>query len=1139
MKLKYLLVSAISSVFSLSLTAQNIGDTIVVNVLDYQNSSRDVIANFPTNSSISYEKVIMRYAMRCKNGLVSPPISGQTNIGCGEWDYSCNTYIEEPSQIDSIQSSIDRYVVYPDTNPTGTYSTTPTFYGHPLIQKSVSIQSVAVEDTATVGTGVLQDSIIINSIGNGGKSYVLLTASELNSAGLVSGDINRLGLTNRGVSSRLFNFRIKMKLTSLTNLDVLDTAAIGQMQEVYFHNYTAAVGHNIIPFYTPFNWNGTSNILIEFSNKGNSTNDVLKLECSATTNVEAVSESNDYSLNLFQGTYVEADNYQGVTGTNDRTVEAWIKTTQVNKEIVSWGALTNGAKFSFRLNNVGRLRLEVQSGNIVGTRVINDGQWHHVALTFSGNSTNDVKFYIDGVRDFSSSGTPIAMNTGQSLNVQVSKGFHNRYWDGELDDIRIWSAELPVSTIADWRYRKVDASHPNYSSLELDYTVESKSSTITDNSPNGNHGQFYSANSFIPFIGEEHFKNFKANSVKPNISLYQGTYTSTVANDTIIDTTFYEPYIVTENAIFLNQGTTTSDSIITTVHSYYPVNSIIYNANGTVNSTVASSSQTTITNSVLTYYKRTPSKVEIMSFVTPYGINLDLGINGKAWYFDVTDYLPILEGSKRITLERGGQNQEEMDISFLFIVGTPPRDVVSIQQIWPVGQRAYADISADNFFAPVTFVADTASAKSFKIRSAITGHGQQGEFIPRNHYLNLNGGAIDFNYLVWKECADNPVYPQGGTWIYDRAGWCPGMPTDVNEFDVTSFFSGGNSASIDYGVSTATGDSRYIVNNQMVTYGSPNHTLDGRITEVLSPTNYTAFGRTNPVCNDAEIRIQNTGSTTITSVVVEYWINNGAKSTYTYTGTIPFMDAVDVSLPTPASFWSTLTSGAGNAFHANILTVNGVTDNYSYNNAIEREFSSADVQVSNLFVNFITNSAGSESSYDIRDASGAIIFQRGSMSSNTNYKDTFNLANGCYSFNVYDSDGDGISFFANSDGNGQVALREVGGSVLTFNPDYGNGFTYNFTVANSTVGLEEADFNSSVSLYPNPVSKQLFIETTGLANASWSVYNQQGKLVSSGNLNSNHLSKSSLNVENLSEGIYFIQFEKGVKISSKKFVVTK
>ena len=60
---------------------------------------------------------------------------------------------------------------------------------------------------------------------------------------------------------------------------------------------------------------------------------------------------------------------------------------------------------------------------------------------------------------------------------------------------------------------------------------------------------------------------------------------------------------------------------------------------------------------------------QIMSFVTPYGLGLNFGVDGKTWYFDVTDFAPILKGNKRITMSGGGQWQEDMDIKFLFIGG--------------------------------------------------------------------------------------------------------------------------------------------------------------------------------------------------------------------------------------------------------------------------------------------------------------------------------------------------------------------------------------------------------------------------------------------------------------------------------------
>ena len=94
----------------------------------------------------------------------------------------------------------------------------------------------------------------------------------------------------------------------------------------------------------------------------------------------------------------------------------------------------------------------------------------------------------------------------------------------------------------------------------------------------------------------------------------------------------------------------------------------------------------------LIYYRKFPSQFEIMSFVTPYGINLDLGPNGKTWTFDVTDFAPILKENKRMFLALGGQNQEEMDIRFFlskvrrlrkFVISSKSGDLVRAMAIVP------------------------------------------------------------------------------------------------------------------------------------------------------------------------------------------------------------------------------------------------------------------------------------------------------------------------------------------------------------------------------------------------------------------------------------------------------------------------
>ena len=144
-------------------------------------------------------------------------------------------------------------------------------------------------------------------------------------------------------------------------------------------------------------------------------------------------------------------------------------------------------------------------------------------------------------------------------------------------------------------------------------------------------------------------------------------------------------------------------------------------------------------------------RFEIMSFVTPYGIGINFGKSGHTWTFDVTDFAPILKGDKRLTMEWGGQWQEEMDIQFYFIVGTPPRDVIDIDQLWRVTKPSYTNIQSNLSYEPRNYKLNS-NGEYFHILSAITGHGQEGEFIPRNHIIDVNNGGLKTSWQVWKFC---------------------------------------------------------------------------------------------------------------------------------------------------------------------------------------------------------------------------------------------------------------------------------------------------------------------------------------------------------------------------------------------------
>ena len=159
------------------------------------------------------------------------------------------------------------------------------------------------------------------------------------------------------------------------------------------------------------------------------------------------------------------NSYTGVGGNSERTVTAWIKTTTAGsrKTIVSWGTNSAGEMFNIMIHD-GNIRVEGGSSNVQNDDAIVarlDGDtWRHIAVSYNptdGDKLADVKMYIDGVYyanqpdsgdSYNSEGTVI--NTGNIINnMQIGNTNYTSgyYWQGQLDDIRVYSKALSLSEI--------------------------------------------------------------------------------------------------------------------------------------------------------------------------------------------------------------------------------------------------------------------------------------------------------------------------------------------------------------------------------------------------------------------------------------------------------------------------------------------------------------------------------------------------------------------------------------------------------------------------------------------------------------------------------------------------------------------
>ena len=1123
--------------------AQSPGDVITVETFNYSETGdpgiRDKVIEFPDND-VSYEKIIMLYNMRCKDGNVSPGVSGQTNIGCGEWDYSCNTYIIDSLRTDSISANHPTHTITGFSGNTFNYIETPVYNHYQYTMQEVLIDATLSETSSMISSGSDNINHLLSVTNESGKSQFLLSATELNDAGVTSGDLTGLKLDFQNGGSDANFLRIKMKSTTNSVLDAstLDTDGF---TEVYFQNLSPAVGVEQFQFYTPFTWDGSSNIIVEFDFTNGNTQDALNIlgENTVTGKALASNRTDHYASFAGSGQYLNLPD-TSIVFDGGLTISGWV----YYNEFAHWSRIIdfgNGAGVdNIILANPGTsndLNLSIRSGgsNIGMTveDVLETEQWMHIAATVATDGTANI--YINGEL-VGTQAHQLPDNVQRTRNYIGRSNWNNdAYFDGKIDDISMWNVALTQSEITEWMYKDIDNTHPYYNQLLFSYSFNDN--TANDNSNYNHDAEMMNSVATPLFRGPELFKNMDEHTGRPNIELLQGSYEQTINDLIVTEDVEILPNIVKTYEILSQEGTQNDDLVQETSENMYWEAGLEYTydaATGLELDAEAVTATGAIEIGSLNYQRRYPSKYEIMSFVTPYGINLDMGTEGKTWTFDMTDFAPILKGKKRMTMERGGQRQEDMDIKFLFYVGTPPRDVVDIEQIWRTESRNYSSINNDSYFAPRDVMMNS-SASAFKIRSSITGHGQEGEFIPREHYIDINGGANEFSWDVWKTCASNPVYPQGGTWIYDRAGWCPGMATDLQEFDITSMVTPGETTNIDYGMETASGDSRYIVNHQLVSYGSANFSLDARILDVEAPSSKVEYARNNSMCDQPRITIQNTGSTTLTSAVIEFWANDNTHKTYNWTGNLAFLEKETFDIPISSSVWENV-NPTGNEFHVLIKNPNGGADEYELNDRYTSTFDIPEVLPANFYVQFRANSAASENSYELVDYYGNTMFSRSGMENNATYRDTFNLGTGCYKLIFKDNDGDGVDFWANSDGSGSIRLKreENGNNLKTFEGDFGASLVYSFTV-DFPLSYEELHNIPTVEILPNPAKDFFSIKAKNIDTAEISIISSLGQRVSIQHI----INQQSIryNTSNLPSGLYFLTIDYDGKRISKKVVI--
>ncbi|MBL7690878.1 MAG: hypothetical protein JNM41_04735, partial [Flavipsychrobacter sp.] len=242
-----------------------------------------------------------------------------------------------------------------------------------------------------------------------------------------------------------------------------------------------------------------------FSGAGGGSSFTHATLCTGVTHTQGYNAGNGYVILTPVVTAKEALNFDGSndiviapnnssTQLTSGTVEAWFKTSNAGS---GWrGIVAKQHAYGLFLYDNELVAYDWNTGSNMPTGIYpNDGNWHHVAMTFQSGVTNGSSIYLDGVfvRNF----TMAVVNQTIALAVAGGTDAIGGYqsFTGSIDEVRVWNTIRTGTEISTNKDCDIAAS----SALKLYYrfndgTAGGTNTSLTkvvDYSGNGNCGNIY------------------------------------------------------------------------------------------------------------------------------------------------------------------------------------------------------------------------------------------------------------------------------------------------------------------------------------------------------------------------------------------------------------------------------------------------------------------------------------------------------------------------------------------------------------------------------------------------------------------------------------------------------------------------
>lgn len=361
--------------------------------------------------------------------------------------------------------------------------------------------------------------------------------------------------------------------------------------------------------------------------------------------------------------------------------------------------------------------------------------------------------------------------------------------------------------------------------------------------------------------------------------------------------------------------------------------------------------------------------------------------------------------------------------------------------------------------------------------------------------------------------------------LHGGASSCGAQASDLND-DFGKFFlswtgGGTNSTRLSNWLDPGNVGSQFI---DGINPAVPTTTVDAGMSSAIVNFGSLCGGTLTP-----QIDIYNAGTDPLVSATIHYGFDGATNLTYNWTGSLVSFATETILLP------DIILTGGNHTFKG--IIENSVTDPNPDNDTTETSFTTVtNGEIFTLTMNI--NCYASESSWQVSDTLLQTIFATGGpYNDNTPSPiiDSFCLAEGCYTFTLLDSYGDGLSGGSGCDPGSYVLTNSVNDTVselLAADADFGSSTSSQFCMGDS--GIDEKFLDQSIEIYPNPASSSFTISTSNDNMNQIEIRTITGQQIM---YLKNHTTSVVIDSGSFAKGMYLVRISTNAGMITKRLII--